>query len=95
MGRTFCLDQCGHVLIRRDHVREDRDQLVTEAHHAAVLDIQINAADKFAVRTGRHDDRFANQDRFRQRIMGVARQDHVDASHDRRHLFINVKAVVA
>ncbi len=47
--RTLLLDQGRHIGIRLDYVREDRDQLVLVAHHAAVADIEIDAADEFAV----------------------------------------------
>ena len=48
--RTLFVDQCGHRGIRCNHIREDRDQLVPEPHHTAVLHIQIDAANEFAVR---------------------------------------------
>ena len=67
---------------------------MTEAHHAAIADIEVYAADEFAVRPRGHDDRFTDKCRLWQRIVRVTRQDHVDALNAARHLFVHVETVV-
>ena len=94
MGRALFVDERRDLGIGGDDIREDRDELVPKAHHPPVAHIEIDAAHEFAVGAGGHDDRVADLHRFGQGVMGMAREDHVDAGDDAGHLLVHVKAVV-
>jgi hypothetical protein len=67
--------------IGRDHVREDRDQLVTIAHHRAIRTSRSTRETNLPLEPEAIRMVFAHQHRLGQRVMGVARQDHVDAGN--------------
>ena len=68
---------------------------MAEAHHAAVAHVEIHPANELAVGAGGDDDRFANQHGFRKRVVGMAREDDVDAADHAGHLLVDVETVVA
>ena len=67
---------------------------MTETHHASVAYIQINAADELAIGARGHNDRLTDQNRFRQRVMGMTGQDHVNAGNALGHLLVHIETVV-
>ncbi len=95
IGRALRVDQLGHLGIGRDEIREDRDQLVPDAHHLAIAHVEVHAGNEFPVRARCDDMRLPHQHRLGQRVMGMAREDHVDPFDDPGHLFVDVKTIVA
>jgi hypothetical protein len=87
VGRARLVDQRLHVLVGRQQVGEDRQQLVAEVGDLAVLDVEIEHAEVLAVGAGVGDQRLAagvlDDDRRRHAVVGVAAEDGVDAAHAR------------
>ena len=75
-----------------------RQQLVAEVGDLAVLDVEIEHAEVFAVGAGVGDQGLAaavlDDDRGRHAVMGVAAEDGVDAADAAGHLQVDVHAVV-
>ena len=92
--RARLCHRSGHLGVGRDHIGEQRDQLVAEALDRPALHVEIEPRDELAVAAGRDQQRVADLHRFRQRVVGVAGQDHVDAVDPRGELAVDVEAVV-
>ena len=83
-----------HFGVRCNHVGKHRDQRTGSVDHPATLNLQINPAKIFAMRSRRQQQRVLDLDGLRYRVMGVACQDHIDARDRRGDLLVDVKAVM-
>ena len=92
------LDQRPHLRIRRQQVREHRQQAVAEAGRAAAAQLDVQHAQELAVGAGVGDQRAAagvrHRDRLGHAVVGVAAQDRVQAGHPGGQLQVHVHAVV-
>ena len=73
-------DLRGHLGVRRNRVGEDRDELVAIVLHLAAAHVEIEPRDELAVAARGDQQRLADLDHVRQRVVGVPGQDHVDAA---------------
>ena len=96
--RTKLCDLGRHRRIFRQQIGEHRQQRVANIVQLADANIQVEHAQKFAVRTGIGHQRRAtgilDRHRLRNGIMRVSAQDHIDAGHPAGQLQIDVHAIM-
>ena len=84
-----------HLRIRRDGVAEQGNQPVAEGRDLAVLHVEVEPRQEFTVGAGSDEQGIPDPHRLRQRIVGMAGQDDIDAVDARRQLAVDIEAVVA
>ena len=94
MRSTHAADLRRHLGVGRDGVGEDRNELEAVVLDLAVADIEIEPRDELAMAAGGDQQRLADLDDVRQRIVGMRGQDDVDALDARGQLAVDVEAVV-
>jgi hypothetical protein len=96
--RAGAPDERFHLGVRREEVREDRQQAVAEVGNLAALHVEVEHAQELSVRAAVGNQRPAARvlhDRgLRHPIVRVAAQDRVDAAYARGELEVDVHAVV-
>ena len=99
VGCTDLGDQSVHLFVGGQHVGENRQQLVAEVADFFVFDIEVQHAQKLAIRSRIGHQGFATFVRHDgghgHAVVGVTTHDGVDATHSTGHLQIHVHAVVA
>ena len=85
---------CGDRRIGRNHVGEDRYELVAITHHLPSAHIEIETRYELAVAARSYEQRPADHHDRRQRVVGMGREYHIDAGDAGGELAIDVKAVV-
>lgn len=92
--RTNGFDQRLHLGIRRNCIREDRHQLVANARDLLLPHLDIEASKEFSVRPCAHQHRIADAHQVRHCVMGMRRQDNIDAFDAARELFVDIETIV-
>jgi hypothetical protein len=92
--RAHLLDLPRHLGVRRDNVREDRDQPVAVALHLSGLHVEVEPRDELAVAAGGDEHSLADLDHVGQCVMRMRRQQDVDALDAPGELTVDVEAVV-
>ena len=92
--RAHGLDRGGHVGVARNGVAQHGHQLEGVVLHPVAADVEVQAAEKLAVRSRGQEKRLADRDHHGQRIVRVSGEDHVDACHPARELAVDVEAIV-
>ena len=85
---------CCHFGVWRNHIGEDRDQRASSVDHSATLDLEIDAAKIFAVRSRRQQQRVFDFDGLRNSVMSMTGEDHINARDRRGDLLVDIKAVM-
>jgi hypothetical protein len=93
-GRAGLVDQRGHLRVRFDHVREDRDQLVLMPRIAPSCTSRSTRLTNLPWEPLAIRKVFPTCKRLGQRVMGVPGQDHVDPGDIHGELPVHVEAVV-
>ena len=94
MRAADLLDQFRHGRVFGQRLSEHGEQPVPVAGDPLALDVEIQPAQELAVRSRVHDERTAHLDRLRQRVVGVAAENHVEPVHPPGQLEVDGQTVV-
>ncbi len=94
MRRAKPPDHCRHFRIGRDDVGEDGNEPEAIVLHLAVAHIEIEPRYELAVTAGCDEERLADLDHVRQRVVRMGCQNDVDAFEPRGELAVHIEPVV-
>ena len=95
MRAADAIDQRRHVGVGLDDIRKHGNQLEAVIGDLAAIDLEVEAGQELAVRSGRHQQGVFHFDGGGNGVVGMSGQDDVDAGDAGGQFAVDVEAVVA